>query len=122
MTDLRGRPAVLATELLRRGARFVVVGSTARWLTTGHGVPRDLDVAVCRDDLPALAAALGRLGVATTAERLGRAGQSHVDTSWGPLDVFVDEGHAHEAASCAGAATVAHERAGQVWQLAVRAA
>ncbi|WP_330475364.1 hypothetical protein [Terrabacter sp. C0L_2] len=111
MTDLSNRPAQLATELHRRGARFVVVGSAARWLTTGDGTPRDLDVAVCRDDLPVLATALAGLGVATTADRLGLAGQSHVDTSWGPLDVFVDDTTQPRVAK--------YDRGGRTWQLAV---
>ena len=113
MIDLSTRPATLATELQRHGARFVVVGSTARWLATGHGTPRDLDVAVRRDDLAGLVTALAGLGVSTTAERLGRAGQSHVDTSWGPLDVFVDD--------AVRASAVTYERAGRPWQLAVSA-
>ncbi|GAA5016894.1 hypothetical protein GCM10023258_02850 [Terrabacter aeriphilus] len=111
MTDLAGRPAALATELLRHGARFVVVGSTARRLTTGEGTPHDLDVTVCRGDLPRLAAALAGLGVTTTVERLGREGQSHVDTSWGPLDVFVDDDVA--------ARELAYVRGGRTWTLEV---
>lgn len=114
MIDLRSRPARLATELLRTGARLVVVGSTARWLTTGVGSPRDLDGAVCRDDLPALASALARLGVSTTPERLGRSGQSHVDTAWGRLDVFVDD--------AVSGREVAFDRSGRSWRLPVVAA
>lgn len=87
------------------------MGSTARWLTTGDGTPRDLDVAVCRDDLPALAVALAGLGVSTSVERLGRAGQSHVDTAWGPLDVFVDDGVTAQELAC--------DRAGRSWRLPV---
>ena len=91
MTDLRGRPATLATLLVRHGARFVVVGSTARWLTTGTGSPGDLDVVVDATDLPLLAGALGAIGAPVEATRLGRGSPTRVDTSWGPVDVFVAE-------------------------------
>ncbi|GAA2470529.1 hypothetical protein [Terrabacter carboxydivorans] len=111
MVDVSSRPARLAAELHRRGAQFVVVGSTARWLTAGGGSPRDLDVAVCPVDLPALARALDSLGVRTTVDRLARGGQSHVDTSWGPLDVFVDD-----ALRCR---VGTYARGGRTWQLAV---
>lgn len=90
MTDLCDRPARLAVELLRHGARFDVVGSAARWLRSGEGTPRDLDVVVDRPDLPLLVGALAALGVRTSAARFSRAAHSRVDTSWGPLDVFVD--------------------------------
>ena len=89
VTDLCDRPARLAVELLRHGARFVVVGSAARWLRSGEGTPRDLDVAVDRPDLPLLVGALAALGVRSSAARFARAAQCRVDTSWGPLDVFV---------------------------------
>lgn len=89
MTDLCDRPARLAVELLRHGARFVVVGSTARWLWSGEGTPRDLDVVVDPADLPLLVGALATLGVRLGAAGLGRACPCHVDTSWGPMDVFV---------------------------------
>lgn len=89
MTDLRDRPARLAVELLRQGARFVVVGGTARRLVTGRGSPGDLDVVVDAADLPRLLAALAVLGVRSSVAVLGRAMPAHVDTSWGPLDVFV---------------------------------
>lgn len=89
MTDLCDRPARLAVELLRHGARFVVVGSAARWLRSGEGTPRDLDVVVDRPDLPLLVGALAALGVRSSAARFARDAQSHVDTSWGPLDVCV---------------------------------
>ena len=91
MTDLRGRPATLAALLARHGARFVVVGGTARWLTTGSGSPGDLDVVVAASDLPLLASALGAVGAPVVAARLGRGSPTRVDTSWGPLDVFVAE-------------------------------
>ncbi|WP_323095669.1 hypothetical protein [Intrasporangium sp. YIM S08009] len=94
MTDLpglRGRPATLAALLARHGARFVVVGSTARWLTTDTGSPGDLDVVVDASDLPLLAEALGAIGVPVDAAALARSSPTHVDTSWGPLDVFVAE-------------------------------
>ena len=90
MTDLRHRPATLAVELLGHGAAFVVVGSTARWLVTDEGSPRDLDIVVDPQDVPRLVRALAALGVRSSARALSGAGQSHVDTSWGPLDVFVD--------------------------------
>ncbi len=90
MTDLASRPASLGVELLRHGAVFVVVGSTARWLRTCAGLPRDLDIVVEELGLPQLVSALSALGAPSSAAALGRATQSHVDTAWGPLDVFVD--------------------------------
>jgi hypothetical protein len=89
MTDLRGRPAKLAVQLRRYGARFVVVGSTARWLVTGEGSPRDLDVVVEARDLPRFTAALEGLGAGGSHALAPESSQLHVDTSWGPLDVFV---------------------------------
>lgn len=90
MVDLYDRPARLAVELRSHGARFVIVGGTARRLVTGQGAPHDLDVVVDAPDLPRLVAALAEVGVHTSVAILGRAAPSHVDTSWGPLDVFVD--------------------------------
>lgn len=90
MPDLRDRPARLAVELRRQGARFVIVGGTARRLLTGQGAPRDLDVVVDAPDLPRLVAALAEVGVKSSVAVLSRTAPSHVDTSWGPLDVFVD--------------------------------
>jgi hypothetical protein len=52
-------------------------------------MPRDLDVVVDVSDLPLLVGALAALGVRSSAASFARAGQCHVDTSWGPLDVFV---------------------------------
>lgn len=89
MIDLGTRPALLASELLRCGARVVVVGGTARWLLGDGTAPRDLDVAVEEADVPALVAALAAIGVAVSAASLCRARQVHLETSWGPLDVFV---------------------------------
>ncbi|MEO6999735.1 MAG: hypothetical protein ABI112_16795 [Terracoccus sp.] len=89
MLDLHDRPARLAVELLRQGARFVIVGGTARRLFTGRGTPRDLDVVVDAPDLPRFVTALAGLGAHTSVTILGRAAPSHVATSWGPLDVFV---------------------------------
>lgn len=67
----------------------MVVGGTARRLVTGQGTPRDLDVVVATSDLPRLVSALAGVGVHSSVAVLGRAAPSHVDTSWGPLDVFV---------------------------------
>lgn len=89
MLDLHDRPARLAVELLRQGARFVIVGGTARRLLTKQGAPRDLDVVVDTPDLSRLVAALAAMGVPSSVAVLGRASPSHLDTSWGPLDVFV---------------------------------
>jgi hypothetical protein len=83
------RPALLASELVRAGAQVVVVGGTARWLTSGAGWPRDLDVVAAPEAVPGLVAALTLLGAATTAGSLLRAGTSCLTTAWGQLDVFV---------------------------------
>lgn len=89
MIDLATRPALLASELLRGGARVVVVGGTARWLLGDGTAPRDLDVAVEDADVPALVAALAIIGIEVSVASLCRARQVHLETSWGPLDVFV---------------------------------
>lgn len=74
---------------------MVVVGGTAHWLRSGRGMPRDLDVVVEESDLSGLVSALGRLGVWTTVASLLRSRQVRLDTSWGPLDVFVGLAPAH---------------------------
>lgn len=91
-----GRPAALAGQLVAGGARVVVVGGRAHWLRSGRGMPRDLDVVVEERDLPGLVSALGRLGVWTTVASLLRSRQVRLDTSWGPLDVFVSLAPAHQ--------------------------
>lgn len=85
------RPALFAAELAWRGAQVVVVGGTARWLRAALGHPRDLDVVVTPDAVPALAAALNDLGVPAQAASLMRCRQVRFQTGWGPLDVFVEE-------------------------------
>lgn len=104
VTDLATRPAVLACELLHRGARFVVVGGAARWLLGESAAPRDLDVAVKDAMVPALVAALDGIGVTRSAVSIRRARQVHLETSWGPLDVFL--GPATSPDTGAGAGTV----------------
>ncbi|WP_143447699.1 hypothetical protein [Kineosporia sp. R_H_3] len=87
MTDCR---AVRLAALLRAGgALFEVVGGTARHLAGDPRAPRDLDVAVRPDDVEALAGALGRVGAALDPARARRLRVVRVDTSYGPLDVFV---------------------------------
>jgi len=83
------RPALLAAELARRGAQIVVVGGSARLLRSGLGHPRDLDVAVTPDSVPALVAALNDVGVPARAASLMRCRTVRYQTGWGPLDVFV---------------------------------
>lgn len=85
------RAVDLAVELSSLGARVVVVGSAAQWLAspTGTPEPRDLDVVVAREDVPDLVAAVQVLGGDLTLGRLDRCVEVHVDTAWGPLDVFV---------------------------------
>lgn len=85
------RPALLAAELAWRGAEVVVVGGSARWLRAAVGDPRDLDVVVTPDSVPALVAALNDLGVPAQAASLTRCRQVRFQTGWGPLDVFVEE-------------------------------
>lgn len=87
MPDCR---AVRLAALLRAGgARFEVVGSTARYLAGDPRAPRDLDVAVRPDDVEALAAALAGVGAVLDPARACRLRVLRVDTSYGPLDVFV---------------------------------
>ncbi|TQL59675.1 hypothetical protein [Oryzihumus leptocrescens] len=83
------RPALLAAELARRGAPVVVVGGSARWMRTGLGDPRDLDVVVTPESVPALVATLNDVGVPARAASLMRCRTVRYQTGWGPLDVFV---------------------------------
>ena len=85
------RPALLAAQLTRCGAAVVVVGGTARWLRSGGGRPRDLDVVVDPLSVPALVRALAALGVAARVVAVLRCRDVRFDTGWGPLDVFVDD-------------------------------
>lgn len=85
------RPLALAAELGRLGSPAVVVGGTARHLRDGAGDPADLDLAVADADLPALVAALARLGSPVGLRSLERCRCVRVATAWGPLDVFVGD-------------------------------
>ena len=87
--DLSRRPVDLAVALVRGGAEVVVVGGTARLLRGEAHRPRDLDVVVAQEAVPALVQALGALGETVCADALLRCGESAVRTSYGPLDVFV---------------------------------
>lgn len=91
MAVLESRPALLAAELARRGAEFVVVGGAARWLRDGRGRPRDLDIVVTPASATALVTQLNGLGVPARVASLLRCRHVHLDTGWGPLDVFVDK-------------------------------
>ena len=91
MVNLPCRPALLAAELARCGAAVVVVGGTARWLRSGAGRPRDLDVVVDPSSVPTLVRALAALGVAARAAAVLRCRDVRFATGWGPLDVFVDD-------------------------------
>lgn len=102
--DLSRRPVDLAVALVRAGADVVVVGGTARLLRGAARPPRDLDVAVAPSAVDGLVAALGQLGVPTTAARLLRGGCSRVPTAYGPLDVFVGPAPASAPLAVAGAA------------------
>ena len=83
------RPARLAALLVRSGALLTVVGGTARWLSGDVRRPLDLDVTVVPGDLAALDRALARLGVEAHESALLRLRDVRVDTSWGPIDIFV---------------------------------
>jgi hypothetical protein len=83
------RAVRLAALLRTAGARFQVVGSTARHLAGDPRVPRDLDVTVMPEDVDALADALARVGAALDPGRARRLRTVRVNTSYGPLDVFV---------------------------------
>jgi hypothetical protein len=83
------RPVRLALELGRLGADVVVVGGTARLLREGCGEPHDLDVVVEPAGVDSLVAALAFLGVPVTAQSLLRCRDVHLDTAWGPVDVFL---------------------------------
>lgn len=83
------RPVALALELDALGAAFVVVGSTAAMLRGVDVRPADLDVVVEPVDVAAFGAAVRALGGSVSDARLLRCRDVHVDTAWGPLDVFV---------------------------------
>ena len=87
--DLADRPIDLAAALVEAGARLTVSGGTARRLRGAPHRPRDLDVLVAEPDVPGLVDALRTLGVDAEARRLLRSRCSRLDTSYGPLDVFV---------------------------------
>ena len=89
-TLLDRRSTTLAVGLTAAGAQMVVVGSTASWLRGDRAqAPRDLDVAVLPEQLPALVGALGALGVDAREPALRRGDVARVPTPWCPLDVFV---------------------------------
>ena len=73
--SVAGRSVALAVELVCRGAKFVVVGGTARWLTEGSRQPRDLDVAVDDEEVPTLVSALAQVGVHISCAMLLRCRQ-----------------------------------------------
>jgi hypothetical protein len=83
------RPVALALELDALGAAFVVVGSTAAMLRGCDVRPADLDVVVEPADASAFVAAVRSLGGGLSDAQLRRCRDVHVDTAWGPLDVFV---------------------------------
>ena len=89
-TDLADRSVALALALLRGGAAFTVVGSTATRLVRREGLPADLDVSVEPQDVPALCAALTPLsGQALDPRTVARQCWCRVHTWLGPVDVFV---------------------------------
>jgi hypothetical protein len=89
--SVAGRSVALAVELVHRGAKLVVVGGTARWLTGGSRQPRDLDVAVVEGEVPTLVSALAQIGVNISCAALLRCRQVGLTSAWGPIDIFVEE-------------------------------
>ena len=87
--DLSQRPLQLAVALSRAGAEVVMVGGAARRLNGLPHRPADLDVVVAPEGTIRLVDALRVLGVDSTSARLLRSGCSRLETSYGPLDVFV---------------------------------
>jgi hypothetical protein len=87
--------------LVRRGCRFVVVGSTARLLVGVDVVPNDLDIVVADepDDRRRLLAAFADIeaslpgrrsgGVVSAAFWLAWEWSWDMDTAYGPVDVIV---------------------------------
>lgn len=63
VSQVAGRGIDPAHELAHLGARFVVVGGTARWLRGDTRPPGDLDVVVTDGQVPDLVRALQALGV-----------------------------------------------------------
>jgi hypothetical protein len=92
MGRVADRPLLLAVALARRGATFVVVGSAADRLTTGQGLPADLDILVRPGAVPALARALTDLtGSPVRVQRLLTRDCSRFLTWLGPVDVFIGD-------------------------------
>lgn len=83
------RPVALALQLHRHGASFVVVGSAAAALRGEPARPADLDVVVHPDDAGDFVSAVRALGGDLGLPQLRRCRDVHVDTAWGPLDVFL---------------------------------
>ncbi len=96
------RSVELAAELSRLGAHAVVVGGVARLLRSGAGHPRDLDVVVAEPDVDALVSVLALLGARLSARALRLRQCVHVDTAWGPLDVFLGAAPASDEFDVAG--------------------
>jgi len=86
-----GRSVALAVELVHGGAKLVVVGGTAHWLTGASRLPRDLDVAVVEGEVPTLVSALAQIGVHISSVTLLRCRQVGLSSAWGPIDIFVEE-------------------------------
>jgi hypothetical protein len=91
VSSVAGRSVALAVELVHRGAKLVVVGGTARWLTGASRQPRDLDVAVIEGEVPTLVRALAQIGVHISSATLLRCRQVGLTSAWGPIDIFVEE-------------------------------
>jgi hypothetical protein len=87
--EVADRSTALAVELVKRGARLIVVGGTARWLRDGLRWPRDLDVVVPSREVPQLVTALAQIGVHISEATLLRRRDVALTSPWGPLDVFV---------------------------------
>ena len=90
MLPHRVRQVQLALLLAERGARFVIVGSTARHLHGAARLPKDLDLVVARIDAPVLEGALRRLASGGQLRPDGASPQG-VLTSWSPVDVFLED-------------------------------
>jgi hypothetical protein len=88
--SVAGRSVALAVELVHRGAKLVVVGGTARWLTGASRPPRDLDVAVAEEEVSTLGSALAQIGVHLSSATLLRCRQVGLTSAWGPIDIFVE--------------------------------
>lgn len=87
----QARQVQLSLLLAEDGARFVIVGSTARLLRGATRTPRDLDIVALPMDRSSVATVLARLTVPGVPLRPDSPSPQRLITSWSPVDVFLQD-------------------------------